>query len=148
MGRKRSGEAVPMLRAVEDDRAIRNWSESEVNFLTSHLGVLSMREIGEEIGRTERAVKLYCYRHRLSVRQTVQNPLIPLLLKTKFGNAEYFTPTRGFFLECGIGQKRWSLLVHGYAQPTDTELRAVARALHFSVDEALSLLDARQLELF
>lgn len=45
------------------------------------------------LNRTEMAVYLYAYRHRIALRQTVKNPLMRNLVEIKFGNVEYFHPT-------------------------------------------------------
>lgn len=70
------------------------------------------------------------------------------LLEVKFVHPEYFHATRSFLQTVRIGQRRWQSLYWGYEQPTEEEIRRVALALNFNVEEALKLLDARQMNLF
>ena len=98
------------------------------------------------LGKSEMAVYLYAYRHRIPLRRTVKNPIMRKLVEVKFGDVEYFRPTRRFYAETGISQKRWAALMFGYAQPTQEELVAAARALRLSVEESLALMEARQLK--
>ena len=70
------------------------------------------------------------------------------LLRIKFGNPEYFKPTREFYQKVGISQKRFSKLRLGYAQPTEKELASVCREFNMSHEEYSRLLDSRQLDLF
>lgn len=63
------------------------------------------------LNRTEMAVYLYAYRHRIALRQTVKNPLMRNLVEIKFGNVEYFHPTKEFYKKTGISQRRWVSLV-------------------------------------
>ena len=137
-----------MLNETSGGRSVTNWRPDEVQFLQDHVGTMPMRSIAEHIGRTERAVSLYCYRHRIATRKTCVNPIMPAMLRVKFGDPAFFTPTRDFFVRTGISQKRWSVLSRGYCQPTEEEMRAVARVLNYSVDEALQLMECRQLDLF
>ena len=102
----------------------------------------------KRIGRSERAVRLYMFRHGIPLRQQTKCPTIPHLLEIKFGNANWFHPTREFYEQVGITQKRWQDLRMQYAAPTQEELVKISRVLHLQTEEALQLVDSVQLELF
>jgi hypothetical protein len=70
------------------------------------------------------------------------------LLEIKFGNPDFFHPSKDFFRQTGINQKRWTELAWGYEQPTQDELKRAAVILNFTVEETFKLMEARQLELF
>ena len=67
------------------------------------------------------------------------------MLKLKFRHPEEFTPTRAFYKETGIGQRRWWDLYYGRKSITGKEYAAVAEYLGITIHEAL---ESRQLELF
>lgn len=67
------------------------------------------------------------------------------MLKLKFRHPEEFTPTRAFYKETGIGQRRWWDLYYGRKSITGKEYAAVAEYLGITIQEAL---ESRQLELF
>lgn len=125
-----------------------NWSLEDKRFLMENLRRLTTKQIAEVLGRSETAVKLFLYRHRLPVGRQVKSPTVVKLLQIKFGDANWFTPDRSFYEQVGIGQRRWQKLAWGYANPTEEELRQIARVLKLSVEDSLQLLDASQLNLF
>ncbi len=125
------------------------WNQTEVDFLMSNLQRgLSIENIAKCLGKTVMAVKLYCYRKNIPLQPTVDKPLLVELLKIKFGNPEFFHPTRDFFSQIGISQKRWSRLRQGYAQPTEEEMRKLYQVWHVTSQEAMQLFEFRQLSLF
>lgn len=126
----------------------KNWTNEDLDFLMKYRTEMTPEQIGECIGKSEMAVRLYCYRHRISPYETIKRPMLVELLRIKFGNPEYFKPTREFYQKVKISQKRFSKLRLGYAQPTETELAAVCREFNMSHEEYSRLLDARQLDLF
>lgn len=67
------------------------------------------------------------------------------MLKLKFKHPEDFTPTRAFYKETGIGQRRWWDLYYGRKPITGKEYTAVAEYLGVTIQEAI---ESRQLELF
>ncbi|MEG1861018.1 MAG: hypothetical protein RR206_04935 [Bacteroidaceae bacterium] len=126
-----------------------NWSADEDAFLRTELEKhSSLAEIAHAMNKSQTAVYLYCYRHFIPLRQQVKKPLMRLLITVKFGSFEIFKVNRDFQAKVNIGQKRWSALFYGYAQPTQDELMRVARAINFSKEDTLKLLDVRQLDLF
>ena len=124
------------------------WTEADDMFLRKHVGNTPIKVIADCLNKTVRAVKLYCYRQNIPVRQTVNRPILVELMKIKFGQPEFFRPNRKFFDEVGISQKRFSTLRQGYAQPTEIELKKLYKVWNVRQDESESLLNARQLELF
>lgn len=126
-----------------------NWTTSEDQILRDGIkNGESLAVIADALGKTEEAVYLYCYRHNIPVRKQLDNPIMVKLLTIKFGNPKFFHPTREFYQSVAITQKRWAVLAWGYAQPTQDELRRVAKVFNFSADEAFDLMENRQLNLF
>ena len=126
-----------------------NWSQAEDLTLRDELKKgTPLRTIAIKMGKTQKAVYLYCYRHYIPMRTQVKNPLMQKLLEIKFGDIELFHPNQSFFDKTGINQKRWGELAFGYCQPSQEEMLRVARALNFDVDESLKLFEAKQLGLF
>lgn len=126
-----------------------NWSAAEDKFLREQLSKgLSLKSIAASMGRSEDAVYLYCYRHHITLKPVLKNPMMRRLLEIKFGNPDFFHPSKDFFRQTGINQKRWTELAWGYVQPTQDELKRAATILNFTVEETFKLMDAQQLELF
>ena len=67
------------------------------------------------------------------------------MLKIKFRHPEDFTPTRAFYTETGINQRRFWDLYYGRKHISSKEYAAVAEYLGVTLQEAL---DSRQLDLF
>lgn len=127
----------------------RNWTTDEDRILrreiANHRPIASIARL---LGKTETAVYLYAYRHRIALKPTIKNPVMRKLIEIKFGSVEYFSPTRDFFKKVYISQKRWAELVFGYAPATTDEISRVAKTLNYSLDEAFKLLDCRPQSLF
>ena len=126
----------------------KNWTKEEVDYLKEHLRLMTPEQVAKALGKSEMAVRLFCYRHQISLREPLKRPMIVELLRVKFGNPEYFKPTREFYEKVEISQKRFSLLRMGYAQPTERELERVCRELNMQHEEYVRLMAARQLSLF
>jgi len=94
------------------------WSPQEKEYVLSQIGKKDYEENRKDIGRSGLAVKLFVHRKRLPVRQTVKNNLLIKLLEVKFGNPEYFNPTREFYREVGMTQMRFWSLYKGESQIT------------------------------
>ena len=125
-----------------------NWSKVQDKFVRDQVAKsVPMEDIAKQMGKTKNAVHLYCYRHHIFYKQTLENPLMRKLLEVKFSNPDYFKPNKSFFERVKINQRRWSRLVAGYEQPTEDELRRVTIELRFDAEEFFKLLDARQLSL-
>lgn len=95
--------------------------------------------------RSSMSVRLYILRNRLTVGRTVKRNLLLAMLKIKFRHPEDFCPTRAFYKETGIGQRRYWDLYFGRKAITGKEYAAVAEYLGITIHEAF---ESRQLELF
>lgn len=125
-----------------------NWKPSEIEFLKENISKMTIESIALSLGRSEMSVKLFCYRHRIALGKQVKRPIMVSILQIKFGDAKWFVPTREFYEQTNISQKRFSKLRCGYAQPTEDEIKAVCRVLNMNHNEYAELLAARQLDLF
>ena len=67
------------------------------------------------------------------------------MLKIKFRHPEDFSPSKSFYRETGIGQRRYWDLYFGRKPITGREYAAVAGYLGVTMQEAF---ESRQLELF
>ena len=90
-----------------------SWKQNEIDFLTNNIGKLTLAELAAALGKTELAVKLYMHRHRMNIGPVVKRNLLQELLRMKFGNPKFFQPTREFYAEIGITQRRFWDLFHG-----------------------------------
>lgn len=124
---------------------INRWTKQEENFVQQNLGQLSIKEMATRLERTEMSVRLYILRNRLTVRQLIKRNLLLEMLKIKFRHPEDFTPTRLFYKETNINQRRYWDLYFGRKPITGKEYVAVAEYLGVTVQEAF---DSRQLDLF
>lgn len=106
---------------------------------------MSFEDMGECLGRSPMSVRLYVLRRKMTTGQLVKRNLLIVLLKIKFRHPEDFSPTRMFYKETGIGQRRYWDLYFGRKAITWKEYAAVAEYLGVTVREAV---DSRQLELF
>lgn len=95
--------------------------------------------------RSPMAVRLHILHKRLTTPPKVKRNLLQKLIQQKFRHPEVFTPSRAFYEETGIGQRRWWALYFGRKAITPKEYIAVVNYLGLTVDEAL---EARQLDLF
>lgn len=64
-----------------------NWTDKEHEWLLDNINRKSIEEIAAVLGRTPRAVRLYCYRHYIPVRPTVKKSMVQQLLDIKFGDS-------------------------------------------------------------
>ena len=124
---------------------INRWTKQEENFVRQNLGQLSIKEMATRLERTEMSVRLYILRNRLTTGQRIKRNLLLEMLKIKFRHPEDFTPTRIFYKETNINQRRYWDLYFGRKPITGKEYAAVAEYLGVTVQEAF---DSRQLDLF
>lgn len=122
-----------------------HWTEEQKSFVVSNIGKMSLTLICEKINKSERAVNLFLLRNRIYVGKTVQRNIVIEMLRIKFVDPEYFTPTKSFYKTVGINQLRWWDLYFGRKQITDDEYLALAKHFNISLEEAF---EARQLTLF
>ena len=106
---------------------------------------MSFEDMGKHLERSPMSVRLYVLRRKLTTGQLVKRNLLIALLKIKFRHPEDFAPTRLFYNETGIGQRRYWDLYFGRKPITGKEYAAVAAYLGVTITESV---DSRQLELF
>lgn len=125
--------------------ANKRWTEEDATFVKNNLGKLSFEQMGRDLNRSAMSVRLFVLRNRLTVGLQVKRNILMEMLKIKFRHPEDFTPTRAFYAETGINQRRWWDLYYGRKPITGKEYAAVADYLGVTVQEAF---DSRQLDLF
>lgn len=123
----------------------KRWNSHDEEYVRENLGRLSFEDMGRYLGRSPMSVRLYVLRRKLTTGQLVKRNLLIALLQIKFRHPEDFAPTRMFYEETGIGQRRYWDLYFGRKAITGKEYAAVAEYLGVTVSEAV---DSRQLELF
>lgn len=125
--------------------ANKRWTEEDATFVKNNLGKLSFEQMGRDLNRSAMSVRLFVLRNRLTVGLQVKRNILMEMLKLKFRHPEDFTPTRAFYSETGINQRRWWDLYYGRKPITGKEYAAVADYLGVTIQEAF---DSRQLNLF
>lgn len=125
--------------------ANKRWTEEDATFVKNNLGKLSFEQMGRDLNRSAMSVRLFVLRNRLTVGLQVKRNILMEMLKIKFRHPEDFTPTRAFYAETGINQRRWWDLYYGRKPITGKEYAAVADYLGVTVQEAF---ESRQLDLF
>ena len=123
----------------------RRWNSQDDEFVRKNLGKMSFEDMGEYLERSPMSVRLYVLRRKLTTGQLVKRNLLMALLKIKFRHPDDFSPTRMFYRETGIGQRRYWDLYFGRKPITGKEYSAVAEYFGITVTESI---ESRQLELF
>lgn len=123
----------------------KRWTAQETEYIQQSLGKVSFEDMAAYLGRSPMSVRLFVLRRRMTPGPLVKRNLLMKMLKLKFRHPEEFTPTRAFYKETGIGQRRWWDLYYGRKPITGKEYSAVAEYLGLTVQEAI---ESRQLELF
>lgn len=123
----------------------KRWTGNDITFVKQNLGKLSFEQMGRELNRSAMSVRLFALRNRLTVGLQVKRNILMEMLKIKFRHPEDFTPTRVFYTETGINQRRFWDLYYGRKAISSKEYAAVADYLGITMQEALG---SRQLELF
>ena len=123
----------------------KRWTVQEAEYIQQSLGKVSFEDMAAYLGRSPMSVRLFVLRRRMTPGPLVKRNLLMKMLKLKFRHPEEFTPTRAFYKETGIGQRRWWDLYYGRKPITGKEYTAVADYLGITIREAL---ESRQLELF
>lgn len=122
------------------------WTPEQIKYLKASLGHVAFRDMAAQLGKSERAIQLYVHRARLAVSTSaVKKNIVLELLTHRFGNPNYFTPTRNFYDAVGISQVRWWRLYRGQDGIKTEEYVALAKHFNVSIEEAFEL---RQLDLF
>lgn len=123
----------------------KRWTAQEAEYVQQNLGKVLFEDMAASLGRSPMSVRLFVLRRRMTTGSLVKRNLLMEMLKLKFRHHEEFTPTRAFYKETGIGQRRWWDLYYGRKSITGEEYTAVAEYLGITIQEAL---ESRQLELF
>ena len=123
----------------------KRWTADDAAYIRQHYGRVSLENMAAQLGRSSMAVRLYILRNRMTTGRTVKRNLLVELLRIKFRHIEDFSPTRAFYQETGIGQRRYWDLFFGRKPITGKEYTAVAEYLGVTVQKAF---ESRQLELF
>ncbi len=130
---------------IRNKIANKRWTEEDATFVKDNLGKLSFEQMGRALNRSAMSVRLFALRNRLTVGLQVKRNLLMEMLKIKFRHPEDFTPTRTFYTETGINQRRFWDLYHGRKHISSKEYAAIAEYLGVTLQEALN---SRQLDLF
>ena len=130
---------------MSNNRKSKRWTFEDIAFVKRNLGKVSLKDMASHLKRSPMSVRLYILRNRLTPGPLVKRNLLMKMLKLKFRHPEEFTPTRAFYKETGIGQRRWWDLYYGRKSITGKEYTAVAEYLGITIQEAF---ESRQLELF
>ena len=123
----------------------KRWTADDAAYIRQHYGRVSLKNMAAHLGRSSMAVRLYILRNRMTTGRTVKRNLLVELLRIKFRHIEDCSPTRAFYQETGIGQRRYWDLFFGRKPITGKEYTAVAEYLGVTVQEEF---ESRQLELF
>lgn len=125
----------------------KKWTSEDVEYVKENLGYVSLEVMARYLGRSSMSVRLYILRNRLIPGQarTVKRNLLIEMLKIKFRHPEDFSPSKSFYRETGIGQRRYWDLYFGRKPITGREYAAVAGYLGVTMQEVF---ESRQLELF
>ena len=130
---------------IRNKIANKRWTEGDATFVKNNLGKLSFEQMGRALNRSSMSVRLFALRNRLTVGLQVKRNILMEMLKIKFRHPEDFTPTRAFYTETGINQRRFWDLYYGRKYISSKEYAAVAEYLGVTLQEAL---ESRQLDLF
>lgn len=123
----------------------KRWSAEDDAYVRQHLGKISLENMAVYLDRSPMSIRLYILRRRMTVGPALKRNLLVKLLKIKFRHPENFNPTRDFYKETGIGQRRYWDLFFGRKNISGKEYQALTKYFGVTIDEDL---DARQLELF
>ena len=85
----------------------KRWTAQEAEYVQQNLGKVSFEDMAASLGRSPMSVRLFVLRRRMTTGSLVKRNLLMEMLKLKFRHHEEFTPTRAFYKETGIGQRRW-----------------------------------------
>lgn len=123
----------------------KRWTQRDNDYILQNFGKVSLKDMAVHLGRSQMSVRLYILRKRLTVGPTVKRNLLLEMLKIKFRHPEDFNPTRTFYEETGISQRRYWNLYFGRKTISVKEYAAIAEYLGITMQEAF---DSRQLDLF
>lgn len=123
----------------------KRWTQDDEEFVLDNYGKMSLEDMAVELRRTVMSVRLYILRKRFALEPKVRRNLLQALLKVKFRHPEDFSPTKTFYKEVGISQRRFWDLYFGRKPITGEEYASIAEYLGVTIQEAF---ESRQLNLF
>lgn len=123
----------------------KRWTHKDEFYVRENYGRVSLEEMAKNLCRTPMSVRLYILRKRLTSNQKVKRNILQEMLRLKFKHLEDFSPTKTFYKETKIGQRRFWDLYFGRKPITEQEYIAVAEYLGITLQKAF---DSRQLNLF
>lgn len=103
----------------------KTWTSQETQWLIDNVTKLPMRDLCAYLSRTETAISLKIFSERIVMRDNI----LYRMIKQKFVVATNFTPSRDFYNEVKIGQKRFWTIYRGEIALTGEECERVARYL-------------------
>lgn len=123
----------------------KRWTAEEAEYIQQNLGKVSLEKMAAYLNRSSMSVRLYVLRKRISPKTAIKRNILTQMLKTKFRHPEDFSPTRAFYQETNINQRRWWDLYYGRKSITAKEYAAIADYLGLTIQEAF---ESRQLTFF
>jgi hypothetical protein len=87
-------------------------------------------------------LRQFIHRERLFLHLDQGRNLALELVRMKFIHPEFFKPTRRFYIDVGIGQRRWYLLLKGREKMTEDEYKRISSYFGVTLQEAF---EARQI---
>lgn len=114
------------------------------SYINKNISRKTPEQMAQEMKMEVLQLKRFLHRYKM-VSDKNQRNLAYRIIKAKFIHPEYFCPTRKFFIETGIGQRRWGLLFTGREKMSGDEFKRVVEHLKLDKRELNSTLN---LELF
>ena len=124
---------------------MKHWSKAQIKYVFKHIHDKPLPQIAKDVGRSENALDLFLHRHRNDPRLLQKKNLLIQLLQKKFKDISCFTPSRTFFNDVKIGQKRYWSIYKGFDVITEDELKRIANWLDVSLE---GVFEARQTNMF
>ena len=121
-----------------------SWSPEDEQFVRDNIGKLTLAQMAEHVSRSELAVKLFIHRNRLATGSIKRNLVIEIM-KLRYKHPEDFTPSRKFYNEVHITQRRFWDLFYGRKAISEKEYLALTEYFGITLHEAFK---TRQLSFF
>ncbi|MDR0829243.1 MAG: XRE family transcriptional regulator [Prevotellaceae bacterium] len=121
------------------------WTADEKKFVFDNIGKMTYEDIAVKLQKSEMALRIFLHRHRTNPRTVLKDNIVLKILQERFVYPEFFMPTREFYNNVKIGQRRWWLLYKGVERARDEECNRIIDYLQVDRKEFFVKL---QLELF
>lgn len=129
----------------QKNNVYKKWTHDDADYIRSHLGTTSWEDMANALKRSTMSIRLFVLRNKIAPPGQVKRNRLAALLKSRFKHPEDFTPSRAFYQETGIGQRRYWDIYFGRKAITGKEYATVAEYFGISVSDAF---EALQLDLF